>query len=173
MLVLDREPTHRAEAGEDQRVHASLGAAREDDVGVAALDQLSRLADRVRSGRARRHDGVVRASDAERDRHLSARRVDEDVLEEERRHAIGTALAQHVALLEQPRCAADRGAEDDADPRRVEAVQPASATASFEAATARTTLRSSRRASFGGTTLAGSKSFTSAATRTGKPLASK
>src|SRR5438093_2222653 len=49
----------------------------------------------------------------------------------------------------------------------------ASSFASVAAASARRTLRSSRRASFGETSAAGSKSFTSSATRTGKPLASK
>ena len=50
---------------------------------------------------------------------------------------------------------------------------PASSTASCAAASASSTFRSSRRASFGGTTRASSKSLTSAAMRTGKPLASK
>ena len=71
MLVLGREPAHRREAREDQRDDARLGAAREHRVGVAALDHLRRLADRVRAGRARRDDGVVRALDPERDRELA------------------------------------------------------------------------------------------------------
>ena len=123
VLVLDREPAHRAEAGEDQRVHARLGAAREDGVGVAALDQLRRLADRVRAGRARRDDRVVRAADPERDRDLPARRVDEHVREEERRDAVGPRSRSTSRLLEQPDDAADRRAEDDADARRVEPVE--------------------------------------------------
>src|SRR6266511_4991109 len=94
MLVLDREPAHRAEAGEDQRVHARLGAAREDRIRVAALDQLGALSHRVRAGRARRDDRVVRAADPERDGDLAARGVDEDVRQEERRHAVQAALAQ-------------------------------------------------------------------------------
>ncbi len=123
MLVLDREPAHGAEAGEDQRVHARLRPAGEHDVRVPALDQLGRLADRVRSRRAGRDDRVVRAADAERDRHLAARRVDEHVRKEERRDPVRPALAQHVGLLEQTDGAADRRTEDDPRPRRVEPVQ--------------------------------------------------
>ena len=48
----------------------------------------------------------------------------------------------------------------------------ASSTASFAAPSASRTLRSSLRTSFGEATPLGSKSFTSAAIRTGKPLAS-
>ena len=50
--------------------------------------------------------------------------------------------------------------------------RPASATASRAAASASRTLRSSFRTSFGEATALGSKSFTSAAMRTGNPLAS-
>jgi hypothetical protein len=50
---------------------------------------------------------------------------------------------------------------------------PASSIASLAAPRASSTLRSSRRASLGGATEPGSKSFTSAAMRTGNPLASK
>ena len=49
---------------------------------------------------------------------------------------------------------------------------PASPHASRAAATANTTFRSSRRASFGPTTAAASKPFTSDAIRTGNPVAS-
>ena len=101
-----------------------LGAARDHRVGVAALDQLRRLADRVRAGRAGRDDGVVRALDPERDRDLSRRRVDEHVREEARRHAVVAALAQDVVLLADPDDAADRGAEDDPDAVGVEVVEP-------------------------------------------------
>ena len=51
--------------------------------------------------------------------------------------------------------------------------RPASATASFAAPSASTTFRSSRRRSFGPASPVGSNSFTSAATRTGRPSVSK
>ena len=123
MLVLGGEAAHRGEAGEDERHDAGLGAAGEHRVGVAALDHLRGLTDRVGARRARRDDRVVRAVDPERDRELPGDRVDEDVRQEVRRDAVGPALAQDVVLLEDAGNATDRGAEDDPDPRRVEPVQ--------------------------------------------------
>src|SRR5919204_6365978 len=102
MLLLCGEAAHRAEPGEDQRVNARLGAAGEHEIGVAALDQLRALANGVRARGTRRHDRVVRPLDPELDRELTARRVYEHVREEERRHAAGPTLAQHVALLHDP-----------------------------------------------------------------------
>ena len=104
-------------------MHARLGAAGEDHVGVAALDQLGALPDCVRARRTCGDDRVVGAADPERDRHLSARRIDEDVRQEERRDAVGAALAHHVRLLDDPHHAADRRAEHDPDARGIEAVE--------------------------------------------------
>src|SRR5215216_4218156 len=114
MLVLRRQPAHGAEAGQDEWVHRRLAAAREHGVGASAADELGALTDRMRARRAGRDDRVVGPADAERDRELAARRVDEDVREEVGRHAVGAALAEHLALLHDPDEAADRGAEDDA-----------------------------------------------------------
>ena len=99
---------------------ARLRAAGQHGVGVAAPDQLGRLPDRARAGRARRHDRVVRPAEAQRDRELPAGRVDEHARDEERRDAVGAALAEDVGLLHDPRDAADRRADDDADAVRVE-----------------------------------------------------
>ena len=85
-----------------------------------ALDHLGGLADRVRPGRAGRDDRVVQALDPERDRDLAGRRVDEHVRQEARRDAVGAAVAQRRDLLGDPGHAADRRAEEHADPRRVE-----------------------------------------------------
>jgi len=104
-------------------VQAGFAAAREHRVGVAPLDQLRGLADCVRAGCARGHDGVVRALDAQRDRQLPARGVDEDVRQEVRRDTVGPALAPDLLLLEDPADAPDRGAEDNPHAHRVEAVQ--------------------------------------------------
>ena len=167
MLLLRGEPAHRAEAREDQRMDARLGAAGEHRVGVAALDQLRRLTDRVRAGRARGDDGVVRPADPELDRDLAARRVDEDVRQEVRRDPV-RPRSRRTSV-----CSAIPTTPPIAEPRTMptrvgsKPFSPASSTASFAAATASSTLRSSRRASFGDTTPAASKSFTSAATRTG------
>ena len=75
-------------------------------------------------------------------------------------------------------CSSDPTDPPIAEPRTIPILvgsnpfRPASPTASLAAATAKRTFRSSLRASFGGTTPAGSKSLTSAATRTGNSLAS-
>ena len=155
-------------------MHARLRPAGEHGVGIAALDQLRGLADRMRAGRAGRDDRVVRASDPERDRELPAGGVDEDVRQEVRRDAVRPALAQDLVLLEDPADTADGRAEDDADAHRIEAVQARvpDRLAARRRATSRT-LRSSLRTSFGDATRLGSKSFTSAAIRTGRPVASK
>ena len=123
VLVLGGKAAHRGEAGQDQRVDAGLGAAGEDRVGVAAPDRLGALPHRMRAGRAGRDRRVVRPADAERDRELAARRVDEHVRDEVRRDAVGAAVAERVGLLDDSDQAADRRAEDDPDPVRVEAVQ--------------------------------------------------
>ena len=120
ILLLGDEPAHRAEAGEDHRMHAGLGAAREDDVGVAAANRLRALPHRVGAGRARRDRRVVRAAEAEVDRDLPARRVDEDVGEEPRRDPRVAALAEHLVLLEHADDAADRRADEDAGPRGID-----------------------------------------------------
>ena len=104
-------------------MHARLGPPGDHGVGVTAFDQLCSLADRMRTGRTRRDDGIVRAADAERDRNLATRRVDEDARKEERRDAIGTPLPQHVRLLHHPEEAADCRAEHDAHACRVEPVE--------------------------------------------------
>ena len=168
MLLLGDETAHRAEAGEDQRVDARLGAAREHGVGVAAPDQLGRLADRVRAGGARGDRRVVRAAEAERDRELPARRVDEHARDERRRDAARPALAHHLGLLHDPEEAADRACRRGSRPVPGSCTpsSAASATASRAAASASRTFRSSLRASLCEATVLGSKPFTSAAIRT-------
>ena len=164
------------EAGQDQRVDARLGAAREHRVGVAALDHLRRLADRVRAGRAGRDRRVVRARGCRarsRAARSPSRRARSGGSYGETRS--GPRSRRMSACSTIPMHAADRRAEDDPDPRRVE---PVRARQSRERLACRrraraATLRSSRRASLGDASPAGSKSFTSAATRTGRPSASK
>ncbi len=151
MLVLDRQAAHRAEAGQDQRVHAGLGAAGEDDVRVASADDLGSLADGVRPGRAGRDGRVVRAAHAERDRDLAARRVDEHARDEVRRDAVRAPLVRGSSLCSMiPR--KPPIAEPKTTPTRagIEAVQrsrPPSPRRRRRRASS--TLRSSRRASFG------------------------
>ena len=123
VVVLDREAAHGGEAREDQRVHARLAPAGQHGVGISPLDQLGRLSDCVRPGCAGGDHRVVRPLDPQRDRQLTARRIDEDIRQEVRRDPVRTAAEADLLLLENPVHTADRRAEDDADPRRVEAVQ--------------------------------------------------
>ena len=99
---------------------ARLGPAREHDVGLTAQDRRGPLADRRRAGGAGRDGRPVRAGDAELDRDLAARGVDERRRDEERRDAVRPTLEEDLLLLGDRRDAADRGADEDADPRRVE-----------------------------------------------------
>ena len=172
-LVLDGEPAHRGEAGEDQRHDAGLGAAGEHRVGCAALDHLGGLADGVRAGCAGGDDCVVRALDAERDRELSGDGVDEHVRQEVRGDAVRPALAQRVGLLEDAGDAADRRAEHDPDAGRVEAVQPGVRQRLAAGGDAEEHVALELPASFAETTCVGSKSFTWPAIRTGSPSVSK
>ena len=173
VLLLGDEPAHRAEPGEDERRDRRLGAAGEDDVGLAAPDRRRRLADRGRAGRARGDGREVLSLEAELDRDLPARRVDEHRGDEERRDAVRRRARRRPA-------AARRSSRSRRSPTRRGSrpasgstpSSPASSQASCAAATARRTLRSIRRASFGGTSSPGSKPRTSAAIRTGYSEAS-
>ena len=60
LLVARRQRAHRVEAADAERRDRRLGAAGDHRVGVAALDEPHRLADRVRARRARRHVRQVR-----------------------------------------------------------------------------------------------------------------
>jgi hypothetical protein len=123
ILVLGGQASHGDEPGEDDRLDRRLGPTGEHGVRVAALDQLGRLADRVRAGRAGRDGGVVRPADSQRDRQLTARRIDEHARDEARRDPFVAALTKDLALLHDPRDPADRRAEGNSDAMRIEPVQ--------------------------------------------------
>ena len=101
-------------------MHARLGAAGQDDVCVTAANRLRALPHRVRPGRARGDRRVVRPTEPEVDRDLSARRVDEHVRQEPWRDPGVAAFAQHVVLRHDADDAADRGADEDPRARRVD-----------------------------------------------------
>src|SRR6266516_4653476 len=124
ILVLGGQASHGDEPGEDDRLDRGLGPAGEHGVRVSALDQLGRLADRVRAGRAGRDGRVVRPPDSQRDRQLTARRIDQHTRDEARRDPFVAALTEDLALLHDPRDPADRRAEGDSDAVRIEPVQP-------------------------------------------------
>ncbi len=167
------EALHRREARDDQRVDAGLAAAGEDDVGVAAADQLRRLHDGVRARRAGRDGRQVVAAQVEQDGDRAARDVGQALRQEPRRHAIPAAVAQDVVLLHHRVEAADRRAEEHAGARRVvDDVSRRRRPPACAAASASRTLRSMRRASLAPATATGSKPLTSPATRIGMSLAS-
>lgn len=123
-LVLGGESPHRAEACEEERMDAALGAAGEHGVGGAVADEVGALADRVGAGRAGRDDGVVRPAQTERDRDLAARRVGKDVRQERGRHAARAALSENVVLAQQLVEPADTRAEHHPDAIGPVAVEP-------------------------------------------------
>ena len=65
LVVAGREGGQEVEAGHAERVDHAVGAAGEHDVGVAAADDLGRLADRLRAGGAGGQAIGVRASRSE------------------------------------------------------------------------------------------------------------
>ena len=156
-------------------MHARLGAAGEHRVGVAAADDLRRLADGVRAGRARGDRRVVRAAVAERDRELPARRVGEHARDERRRHARrGRARAECRAApssrgSRRSRCRRGCRRGPGRTRRRARRRRPPRAPRRARAARcARASAPPSARRP-----RVGSKSFTSAAIRTGNSLGSK
>ena len=175
VLVLGDEAAHGAEAGEDQRVHARLGAAREHGVRVAALDDLGRLADGVRAGRARRDGRVVRARGSRARSRAGPLAASTSTLgmkvgatrsgPRSRSTSACSMIPRKPPIAVPKRIPTRAGLVDAVEPRVGDRLRPA--------ASASRTLRSSLRTSFGEATALGSKSFTSAAMRTGKPLGSK
>ena len=122
--LLSGEAAHGAEAGEDQRMHARLGAAGKHRVGIASADDLG-LAHCVRAGRAGGDRRVVGALEPEEIASWplaeSTRTLGRKCGETRSR----SALLQDLVLLHDPEEAADRGTERDADPvRLVLRVQP-------------------------------------------------
>ena len=109
------------------RISGVIGASvppASDDVGLAAPDRRRRLADRGRAGRARGDGREVLSLEAELDRDLPARRVDEHRGDEEGRDAIRPALGEDLLLLDDRRDPADRRPDEDPDARGIDAVQP-------------------------------------------------
>ena len=117
--VLRDQPPHRTEAGEDELDDRRLRPPCENNVGLAADDHRRALADRGRAGARTPTPGrVVRPRDAELDRDLAARGVDERRGNEERRDPVAAALDQRVLLVGDRGDAADCGADENPDPRR-------------------------------------------------------
>src|SRR5262249_19010752 len=94
-LVIARgERFHRREAADAHRRDRSLGAAANHHLGIAALDDLERIAYSVRRSRAGCGGGRVRSAGAEGDRDVPGGRVDEGRGNEEGRDLAGAAWEQ-------------------------------------------------------------------------------
>ncbi len=87
IVVSRRERAHGREAADTKWRDGRLGPAGDHHVGVAALDDLGRLADGVRGRGARRAGGQIRPTGAEPDRHLPGREIDDGRGNEEGRDA--------------------------------------------------------------------------------------
>ena len=104
LVVARRERAHGGEAADAHRGDGRLGSAGDHRVGVAAPDDLERLADGVRRGGAGGRCREVGALGAEPDRHLPGGEVDDGRGDEERRDLARAALEQRLVLaLDGPR----------------------------------------------------------------------
>ena len=94
VVVFRRHRAHRIEEAR-QRPVQFLAAAGKDDVLLAHLDQLRRVADAMRRGRAGRGDRIVHALDLEGRRQTGRVRGRHAARHHERPHALGRALLNH------------------------------------------------------------------------------
>src|SRR5690606_6708403 len=119
LVVARRQRAHRAEPADPHRRDGGLRAAGDHRVGVAAADDLERVADGMRRRGARGAGRRVRALGAEPDGDLPRGEVDDGGGDEERRDAAGTAVEQRAVLALDRREPADAGGDVDAHPIRV------------------------------------------------------
>ena len=108
MRIVGGQSFHVHEAGQRDRQDHRIGAARDHGVGVAALDDVHGLAQGVAPGGAGRDGRHVGAGRAGQDGDMAGRGVTEEVGQEERVHAVGTARLQRLLCL-QDRLEAARG----------------------------------------------------------------
>ena len=116
LVVARGHRLHRAEAGDGERHDDRLGAARDHDVGVAALDELGRRR-RWRGCRWRRRSRPTEFGPlgAEAHRDEARRHVDDQHRDEEGRDAVGPLARAASVALEQRGDAADAGADEHAE----------------------------------------------------------
>ena len=174
IVVARRERAHRGEAADDRLVDAGLGAAGEHDVGVAAPDDLRRLADGVAAGRAGRDGREVRPGHPEADRDLAGADVGDAHRDEERADPVRAAQGVDRDAVDERPDAAEAGAEDRprsarrARPRGAPAGRPGPAPRARRRARTGCSGRSGAGPCGRGRAL-GSKSWTSPAIRDGQP----
>ena len=147
-----RSRPSRAKAARGDVGERGLRAAGDDGVGVAGCDHPLRLADRVRAGRAGRHDAEAsrRAGRGAWPR-AAAAALPISIGTASGETAFGAPVAEHVLLLLERAEPADPGADHAADPlgvvRQLLAPSRRPSTASSAAAIASWVKRSERRAS--------------------------
>src|SRR5689334_7742540 len=114
IVVVGGKRAHRGEARDAHRRDRRLRAAADHHVGVAALNDLEAVANRVRAGRAGGRRRGVWPLRAETNRDLSGGEIDDGRNYKERRDAIRTVVEQLRVLAfdgpEVPDAAADIGA---------------------------------------------------------------
>ena len=115
IFIARRQRARRGETAQAQRRHRRFRTTGDHYVGVAILDQACCLADAVQAGRAGRHDGQVRAAQAELDRQVARDHVDDRGRDEERRDAARAAAVELRLRVFDHRQAADAGAHEHAD----------------------------------------------------------
>ena len=118
IVVALRQRAQRREPADAHVAHRRFGAAGDHRVGRAALDDLERIADRVRRRGARGAGREVRPLGAEADRHLPRREIDDRRGDEERRDLARPAFEVGAVLLFDGGEPADAGADEHADARR-------------------------------------------------------
>ena len=124
VVVAGRERAHRGEPADERLVDAGLGAAGDHHVGVAAADDLARLADRVAAGGAGRHGREVRPGHPELDRDLAGPDVRDAHRDEERADPVRAAQGVGRDAVDERPDAAEPGPEDDPGPLGELALEP-------------------------------------------------
>ena len=84
-----RERARRAKAGDGDPADRAFRATGDHHVGIAQRDQPAGIADRMRAGRARRHDGVIGPLELMLDRDVARRQIDQAARNEERADPAG------------------------------------------------------------------------------------
>ena len=108
LVEAGRKRACRTEAGHCQPADRRFGSARDHHLGIAERDQARRIADRMRAGRARRHDRMIGPLQPVLDRDIAGGKVDQAAGNEERRHF------SRSPLLEQDRGVGNAGQPADA-----------------------------------------------------------
>ena len=117
-VVPRRQRAQGAESADAHRGDRRLGTAGDHRIGVAAHDDLERVADGVRRCRARRARGGIGALGAEADGDLAGGEIDDGGRDEKRRDLAGTAREQRLVLAFDRGEPADARRDEDADARR-------------------------------------------------------